>query len=61
MYGPGVDEDGEDGKTTNPNKTVITVVGPPAKGERQAREACLVVIYGEDLGRRVPLGDEPVV
>lgn len=51
----------EDGKKTNPNKTVVTVVGPPATRERQAREACLVVIYGEDLGRRVPLGEEPVV
>ncbi|MEM9865491.1 MAG: GGDEF domain-containing protein, partial [Myxococcota bacterium] len=51
----------EDDRTTNPNKTVVTVVGPPAKKASFSREACLVVIYGEDLGRRIPLGDEPVV
>jgi len=49
-------------RTTNPNKTVVTVVGP--SGTRKAsgdREACLVVIYGDDLGRRIPLGHEPTV
>ncbi len=51
----------EDERTTNPNRTVITAVGSPAKKAQAAREACLVVIYGEDLGRRIPLSDEPVV
>ena len=52
----------KDERTTNPNKTGITVVGP--KGEKKAkdaRQACLVVIYGEDLGRRIPLQTEPVI
>ena len=48
-------------RTTNPHKTVITVVGGPSERRVDAREACLVVIYGEDLGRRIPLGAEPVV
>lgn len=57
-------EDDHD-RTTNPNKTVVTVVGPPSssssKPKRGSREACLIVIYGEDLGRRIPLSDEPLV
>ena len=51
----------EDDPTTNPNKTVVTVVGAPAKRARDSRDACLVVIYGEDLGRRIPLGEESLV
>ncbi len=49
-------------KTTNPNKTVVTAVGDPAGGKRKrSRAACLVVIYGEDLGRRIPLGNQKLV
>ncbi|MEM9070774.1 MAG: GGDEF domain-containing protein [Myxococcota bacterium] len=49
-------------RTTNPNKTVITVVGEKGgASKRSDREACLVVIYGEDLGRRIPLGEDPTV
>ncbi len=49
-------------RTTNPSKTVVTVVGPPGNRKRSGeRQACLVVIYGDDLGRRVPLGEEPTV
>ncbi len=48
-------------RTTNPNKTLVTVVGPPQKGRPVAADACLVVIYGDDLGRRIPLGDDAVV
>ena len=51
-----------DDRTTNPNKTVVTVVGQSGKKRRKgANEACLVVIYGEDLGRRIALGHDPVV
>ncbi len=53
-----------DDRTTNPNKTVVATLGPPSAAPRSAdgeRQACLVVIYGEDLGRRVPLGVDPVV
>lgn len=49
-------------RTTNPNKTVVTVVGPPGSRKTSGdRQACLVVIYGDDLGRRIPLGEEPTV
>ena len=48
---------GED-RTTNPNQTVVTASGSSTpEGERSA---CLVVIYGDDLGRRVPLGEDPI-
>jgi len=51
-----------DERTTNPNKTVVTVVGPPSKKKASGEDtACLVVIYGDDLGRRIPLGDDPVI
>ncbi|MBX3251240.1 MAG: diguanylate cyclase [Myxococcales bacterium] len=50
-----------DDRTTNPHNTLITVVGQRSAPRGTARDACLVVIYGEDLGRRVPLGNEPVV
>lgn len=50
----------DDERTTNPNKTVVTVIGPPPR-RTDARNACLVVIYGDDLGRRVPLGTRPTV
>lgn len=51
---------GDDEVTTNPHRTVVTVVGQAAQRKKQNAEACLVVIYGEDLGRRVELGREPV-
>jgi len=53
----------EDERTTNPNKTVVTVItrSPESKGGDGPREGCLVIIYGDDLGRRVPLGAEPCV
>ena len=53
----------EDERTTNPNKTVVTVItkSPTAGGADGPREGCLVIIYGDDLGRRVPLGAEPCV
>src|SRR5436190_14906492 len=52
----------EDERTTNPNKTVVTVITkPPQQRPEDGREGCLVIIYGDDLGRRVPLGAEPCV
>jgi diguanylate cyclase (GGDEF)-like protein len=51
---------GEEDATTNPNKTVVTVITAPS-AKKDTRDACLVVIYGDDLGRRVPLGTEPTV
>jgi diguanylate cyclase (GGDEF)-like protein len=51
---------GEEDATTNPNKTVVTVITAPS-AKKDTRDACLVVIYGDDLGRRVPLGTEPTI
>ena len=47
-------------RTTNPNKTVVTVITSAPK-RTDTGNACLIVIYGEDLGRRVPLGTEPTI
>lgn len=52
--------DDED-RTTNPNRTVVTVIGPPPKRGGADNDACLIVIYGEDIGRRVRLSAERVV
>lgn len=41
-------------------KTVVTDVRGPASAS-DARDACLVVMYGDDLGRRIPLGERTVV
>ena len=41
-------------RTTNPQKTVVTVIGPTTH-RPDPRDACLIVIYGDDLGRRIPL------
>jgi two-component system cell cycle response regulator len=51
----------EDERTTNPNKTVVTTIAPEAPRKVDAREACLVIIYGDDLGRRIPLGAEACI
>jgi diguanylate cyclase (GGDEF)-like protein len=45
--------------TTNPNKTVVTVIGPTTR-KPDLRDSCLIVIYGDDLGRRIPLSERPV-
>lgn len=50
----------EDERTTNPSKTVVTVIARETKKE-DSRDACLVVIYGDDLGRRIPLRAEPCI
>ncbi|MFW6050837.1 MAG: GGDEF domain-containing protein [Myxococcota bacterium] len=50
-----------DGSVTTTTETVVTQVSPPTRRREEVREACLVVMYGEDLGRRVPLGTDPVV
>ncbi len=43
------------------NETVVTVVGPPKLRTAGPSDACLVVIYGDDIGRRIPLGRQPAV
>jgi diguanylate cyclase (GGDEF)-like protein len=51
----------EDEQATNPHRTVVTTLAPQAPKKIEAREACLVIIYGDDLGRRIPLGPEPCI
>ena len=51
----------DDEATTNPHRTAVTVTGSGASRRAASTEACLVVIYGDDLGRRVELGREPIV
>ncbi len=50
----------DDDRTTNPHHTMVTNVGAP-KAPATDRSACLIVIYGDNLGHRVPLGADPVV
>jgi two-component system, cell cycle response regulator len=54
---PSVDE--PDGPATSSTKTIVTQVSAPLK-RQDTREACLVIMYGDDLGRRVPLGDATI-
>ncbi|MCA9602489.1 MAG: FHA domain-containing protein, partial [Myxococcales bacterium] len=51
---------GSEERNTNPNRTVITVVTRNPT-QRETGDACLVVIYGDDMGRRIPLNAEPLV
>jgi two-component system cell cycle response regulator len=51
---------GDPEKTTNPSHTLI-VAKQNMPQRADSREACLIVIYGEDLGRRVILSTEPLV
>lgn len=46
-------------RTTNPNRTVVTVAAQP-KNVAVDHRACLVVIYGDDLGKRIELGGQPL-
>jgi diguanylate cyclase (GGDEF)-like protein len=53
----------DDKRTANSDHTVVTVIAQVPKTKRPdgSRRASLVIIYGDDLGRRIPLGDEPTV
>lgn len=46
-------------RTTNPNRTVVTVVSQ-GKSPSVDQRACLVVIYGDDLGKRIELSSHPL-
>jgi len=51
----------EQERTTSPNKTVVTAkTNGPARNAASSGDACLVVIYGDDLGRRIALGKKPM-
>lgn len=53
-------EMGSETRTTNPSQTVVTAKSSLPKRLIGPGNACLIIIYGEDLGRRVTLGKEPV-
>ncbi len=50
--------DGE--RTTNPDRTAVTATGTPKK-KSEDRRACLVVIYGDELGKRIALDERTTV
>lgn len=48
--------------TTNPQQTALTdVQSPPRPVSSDQRAGCLVVIYGEDIGRRIAVSTEPML
>ncbi len=49
-------------QSTSGNQTVLTEAVPPRSNRAPAPESgCLVVIYGEDMGRRVQVTSEPLI
>ncbi len=52
----------DDEGTTNPQNTVVTTVRlPERRGPAVTQQACIVFIYGDELGRRIQLGRRPIV
>jgi diguanylate cyclase (GGDEF)-like protein len=52
----------KDSGRLSPENTVVTIVSPnPLKGERATQAACLVVIVGAEMGKRVALERDEVV
>lgn len=49
-----------DSDTTNPHRT-ITKVDPDGRPKAPQQGACLVVIYGADIGRRIELGPPALI
>ena len=45
---------------TNPNKTLVHQSNLPPL-EQSPMQGCLVIIYGEDLGRRIPISTQPMI
>ncbi len=50
-----------DQDTTNPHRTVVTRINPDLAEKSAPGEACLVIIYGQEIGRKIPLGGAAVV
>ena len=48
-------------RSTNPSRTVLTKAAAARARPESAETGCLIVIYGEDMGRRVHVGTEPLV
>ena len=48
-------------QTTSASQTVLTEVGEVRSASQGAADACLVVIYGQEMGRRVRVTTEPLI
>ena len=46
-------------ESSSASRTVLTDVGEARRAPSEVCAGCLVVIYGPDLGRRVPVGPDP--
>ena len=55
MYSPVVASDDRDHRAT-----LVTTSQLPGPPRAEAGSACLVVIYGPELGKRIPLGQQPI-
>ncbi len=48
-------------QTTSASQTVLTEVGEARSPSRDPADACLVIIYGQEMGRRVRVTTEPLI
>jgi len=48
-------------QTTNPSQTVLTEATAVRASRQKTDTGCLIVIYGEDIGRRVHVTTEPLI
>lgn len=48
-------------QSTSASQTVLTEVGEAREPRSAAANGCLIVIYGQDMGRRVRVGTEPLI
>lgn len=51
----------KDSGRVSPDKTVVTLIAPAPQPEVVTNDACLVVIVGDEIGKRVTLDDRDVV
>lgn len=48
-------------QTTNPSQTVLTEATAARAEKRTSDSGCLIVIYGQDMGRRIQVSTEPLI
>ena len=48
-------------QATNPSQTVLTDATGARAEKRGGDSGCLIVIYGQDMGRRIHVGTEPLI
>ena len=48
-------------QTTNPSQTVLTEASEARAPRQTSDTGCLIVIYGQDIGRRVHVTTEPLI